>query len=131
PCTRTAGGGGGEDRPDEAMSANKSGQGLRTAAEIDELINDLLFARKELSAEERERLFRESNAMTRASHLRDLFRMTGNRLLLWQIYRLYRAAELPIPEDVLREFDRIAEGLESASGPKEIASVLGLTGRKG
>lgn len=73
----------------------------------------------------------ELNTLEQANYLRRLFRATGNALIAWQMFALYRRAGLPIPEDVLRMLDRFGEALQTASGPKEIAQALGMTGDKG
>lgn len=78
-----------------------------------------------------ERDVHELNTLEAANYLRRLARATGNPIIIWQIYGLYRRAGLPIPEDVLRAFDIFADRLQTASGSNEIAKALGLTGEKG
>lgn len=102
-------------------------KGRRTA---DELVNDVFFGQQRDRAE-LERDIHELNTLEQANYLRRLYRATGNTLIVWQVYALYRRAALPIPEDVLRMLDRFAEALQSASGAKETAQALGLTGEKG
>ena len=99
----------------------------RTADEIEQ---DLFFgAVRDRAKLEREVL--ELNTQEQANYLRRLYRATRNNLIVWQLYAVYRQAKLPIPEDVLRMLDRFGEALQTASGPKEVAKALGLTGEKG
>ncbi|MBX3704616.1 MAG: hypothetical protein KF822_12645 [Steroidobacteraceae bacterium] len=96
----------------------------------DEIARDVLFG----TDGDRAKLTREVlelNTQEQANYLRRLYRATRNNLIVWQIYALYRQAKLPIPEDVLRMLDRFGETLQTASGAKEIAQALGLTGEKG
>lgn len=96
----------------------------------DERVQDLFFgAVRDRAKLEREVL--ELNTQEQANYLRRLYRATRNNLIVWQLYAVYRQAKLPIPEDVLRMLDRFGEALQKASGRKEIAQALGLTGEKG
>lgn len=96
----------------------------------DEIAQDVFFG----TGGDRAKLAREVlevNTLEQANYLRRLYRATRNNLIVWQLYALYRRAGLPIPEDVLRMLDRFGEALQTASGPKEVAKALGLTGARG
>lgn len=74
---------------------------------------------------------REANLLQQAQALRSIYRATGNGLAIWRLYSMYRRAGLTVPEDVLRSLDALADRLENASGPKEIASALRMTSADG
>jgi hypothetical protein len=65
-----------------------------------------------------------------ANHLR-LYERLGNGLLIWRAFVEYRKRGLPIPEQILKVFDRYAAGLEHASGPVEIARTFELSAKGG
>lgn len=52
-------------------------------------------------------------------------------LLVWRMFGEYRRRGLPVPEAVLGKFDEWADRLERASGVKEIASAIEMTGEGG
>lgn len=103
---------------------------MKARRAYDELVNDVFFGQQRDRAE-LERDIHELNTLEQANYLRRLYRATRNNLIVWQLFALYRRAKLPIPEDVLRMLDRFGEALQTASGQKEIAQALGLTGEKG
>ncbi len=79
----------------------------------------------------RERAVQEANALGEADRLRRLFAATGNGLVVWRIFALYRRAGLPVPEDVLGAFDRFAGDLEQARGADAIARALRMSPDRG
>lgn len=103
-----------------------TGARARTIAELTAALDS-----GELSAEDRKRAICEANVVQQASAMRQLYRLTGNGLLIWHIFGLYRRNDLPVPEDVMRSLDRIGEELENASGPTSIAKALRLSGDRG
>lgn len=60
-----------------------------------------------------------------------LYKRERNGLLIWRAFREYRSEGLPVPEVVLAKFDAWGERLERASGIKEIAAAIEMTGPKG
>lgn len=60
-----------------------------------------------------------------------LYDQERHGLLVWRMFREYRAQGVPVPEYILRKFDQWAVRLESASGVREVALALEMTGRGG
>jgi hypothetical protein len=77
------------------------------------------------------RPFDEFTANNAANDHWRLYRRERNGLLIWRMYAEYREAGLPVPEPILRHFDEWARRLERASGTKEIAAAIEMTGPKG
>lgn len=59
-----------------------------------------------------------------------LYKKTGNGVLIWKIYRLYRKAGLPVPDYILDKLDNYAEGV-IAGGDALVALELKKAGTKG
>lgn len=64
------------------------------------------------------------------NHFR-LYQRERNGLLVWRMFREYRELGLPVPEAILGTFDMWAHRLEVASGIKEIAAAIEMTGPGG
>lgn len=60
-----------------------------------------------------------------------LYNWTRNGLVVWRMYQRHRDLGLPVPEEILQKFDQWAQSLEIASGAKEIAKAIEMTGDKG
>jgi hypothetical protein len=73
----------------------------------------------------------EFNANHAANNHWFLYRRERNGLLIWRMYAEYREAGLPVPEPILQHFDEWWRRLERASGMKEIAEAIEMTGPKG
>lgn len=64
------------------------------------------------------------------NHFR-LYQRERNGLLVWRMFREYRQRGLPVPEAILGTFDLWADRLERASGVKDIAAAIEMTGTGG
>ena len=59
-----------------------------------------------------------------------LYEKTGNGVLIWKIYRLYRKAGLPVPDYILDKLDTYADGV-MGGGDALVALELKKAGAKG
>ncbi|MBL8352644.1 MAG: hypothetical protein JNL87_20295 [Burkholderiaceae bacterium] len=64
------------------------------------------------------------------NHFR-LYRRERSGLLVWRMFSEYRERGLPVPEAILSTFDVWARRLEVASGIKDIAAAIEMTGPGG
>lgn len=55
-----------------------------------------------------------------------MFNATGNAVFIWQAYQLFREWGLPVREDVLKMFDRMAARLMEAKDSEQILTALRL-----
>jgi hypothetical protein len=60
-----------------------------------------------------------------------LYQFEPNGLLWWKAYRVFRSYGLPVHEEILQKFDEWAERLESASGAKQVAQAIEMSGSRG
>ena len=59
------------------------------------------------------------------------YKRTGNGHFLWRAYATCREAHEPIPDVILRYFDKMASALSQAETAAEIAGALEMVGRPG
>ena len=59
-----------------------------------------------------------------------LYKKTGNGVLIWKIYRMYRKLGLPVPDYILDKLDTYADGV-MAGGDTLVALELKKAGAKG
>lgn len=58
------------------------------------------------------------------AHYAVMFAQTGNGIFIWEAYRLCRQRKMPVREDILRQFDAMAERVMGASGAPEMLDAM-------